>query len=146
MTSPPCPNCGGPKAHARNATCRACWSVIGAWRNSSNTADLSLEGLLKRTELTPNGCMEWQGRRLTGHGYGQVGAGNRLYVHRLVCELTHGPAPEGKPYATHSCDNPPCVNPAHLVWGSPSENLREAYARGRRPRSFVERIRAGASA
>lgn len=35
-------------------------------------------------------------------------------------------------HVLHSCDRRECVNPLHLSWGTPSKNLTEAYARGRR--------------
>jgi len=35
-------------------------------------------------------------------------------------------------YALHSCDNPRCINPNHLDWGTQSQNLYEAIAAGRR--------------
>lgn len=31
----------------------------------------------------------------------------------------------------HSCDNPPCCNPAHLSVGTASQNIRDSVARGR---------------
>lgn len=35
-------------------------------------------------------------------------------------------------YVLHSCDNPPCVNPAHLRVGTGSENQQDAWDRKRR--------------
>ena len=55
-------------------------------------------------------------------------------VHRLICEWAHGPAPDGKPHALHSCDRPICCNPDHLRWGSNAENRRDSVARGRQSR------------
>lgn len=41
-----------------------------------------------------------------------------------------GELPNGR-QALHSCDNPNCINPKHLRWGTISDNMRDAYARGR---------------
>lgn len=67
------------------------------------------------------------------HGYGVVNMGKSVIaVTRAICEKTHGPAPLGQ-FACHSCDNPPCWNPRHLRWGSPTENAIDAVVRRRRP-------------
>jgi hypothetical protein len=34
--------------------------------------------------------------------------------------------------ALHTCDNKMCVNPDHLYAGDHSQNMRDAYARGRK--------------
>lgn len=73
----------------------------------------------------PDDCWEWLGPR-NNQGYGRIGL---LYAHRVACERAHGPAPAGLPFATHSCDNPPCVNPAHLSWGDASSNQIERWQR-----------------
>lgn len=36
-------------------------------------------------------------------------------------------------YALHSCDNPRCVNPSHLRWGTAADNTNDAVTRKRLP-------------
>lgn len=51
-------------------------------------------------------------------------------AHRIACILAHGPVPDGY-IVMHSCDNPPCCNPAHLRTGTYAENARDRQQRGR---------------
>ncbi len=37
-------------------------------------------------------------------------------------------------FALHTCDNPPCCNPAHLYWGDQTRNIADMDRRGRRVR------------
>lgn len=66
----------------------------------------------KRVSKT-DGCWNWMGYRMaTGHG--QFGIRNKLLlVHRYSYEINIGPIPEGMEIH-HTCENPSCVNPAHL--------------------------------
>jgi hypothetical protein len=78
----------------------------------------------------PSECWEWQGARFrTGYGRLSYNA-SEVSAHRMAYRLTHGPIPPGM-MVCHSCDNPPCVNPAHLSLGSCKDNLREASSKGR---------------
>jgi HNH endonuclease len=89
-----------------------------------------LDSILSKTQLMPNGCMEWTGFR-SQSGYGQAYNGRRSEVaHRVVYKLAFGEIPEGM-QILHSCDNPPCVNPAHLSIGTPRENSLQAVKRRR---------------
>lgn len=79
----------------------------------------------------PDGCWLWKGF-LNEHGYGGVRwQGRWQRAHRLSFEAAKGPIPEGG-HILHRCDNPPCVNPAHLHAGSHRDNMRDMYAKGRR--------------
>lgn len=69
-------------------------------------------------------------------GYRRVGMGGRLIlVHRVAWVFTFGPIPPHM-LVCHSCDNPPCCNPAHLWLGFDVDNNadKEAKGRGNHPR------------
>ena len=57
-------------------------------------------------------------------------SGRMVYAHRLAYELGVGPIPEGM-HVLHQCDNPRCINPAHLSIGTHSQNMKECSQRGR---------------
>lgn len=53
--------------------------------------------------------------------------------------LAHGrPIPAGMS-VMHSCDNPPCVNPAHLRVGTPADNNLDTTTKGRNPGNRTSR-------
>jgi hypothetical protein len=79
----------------------------------------------------PTECWEWRGARKP-KGYGSFRIGNRVdCAHWVAYRLAVGEVPAGL-QVLHSCDNPPCCNPAHLRPGTPLENTRDSIIRGRR--------------
>jgi len=92
---------------------------------------LTAEKLFARTITTAEGCMEWQGAITSTTGYGKVKLGDRrIDTHRASWILTNGEIPDGL-FICHKCDNRPCINPAHLFLGTRSDNMRDAYDKGR---------------
>lgn len=65
--------------------------------------------------------------------YGEIGVNGRPRgTHRVAWELTNGPIPEGM-CVCHSCDNPPCCNPAHLFLDTDAGNALDKVKKGRAP-------------
>lgn len=78
----------------------------------------------------PDECWQWTGAT-DSHGYGQLTIHNRhVGAHRLAYTFTVGSIPAGL-CICHTCDNPPCCNPAHLFIGTMSDNLRDCAQKGR---------------
>jgi len=90
----------------------------------------NFQDLMAHSAQMPNGCIEWQGYRGT-FGYGQYRVMHSSRgTHRLSLSLfTEKPFDDA--VAMHLCDNPPCINPDHLRWGTASENSLDRHAKGR---------------
>jgi hypothetical protein len=80
------------------------------------------------------GCWLW--RMSLGAGYAQrrmkVFGQEHTRVARILLCFRHSRNLRREEYALHSCDEPRCVNPAHIRLGGMSENIKEAYAKGRK--------------
>lgn len=84
----------------------------------------------------PDECWPWIASAKTSGGYGQffalaVRGGRNVLAHRISYILHYGAVPSGRPLICHSCDNPPCINPAHLFAGTPRDNTRDSIQKGR---------------
>lgn len=90
-----------------------------------------VEWLMRNRYVDPaTGCWEWTGARFNGR-YGMVRyKGSYVGAHRVVWLETFGPVPAGL-WVLHTCDNPPCFNPAHLWLGTHQENMLDKVAKRR---------------
>lgn len=77
-------------------------------------------------------CID-HGRKGYGMGYATAfvkigGVGRYTTLHRKVHYEATGEWPE---VVRHTCDNPRCINPAHLVGGTQYDNVRDMHDRNR---------------
>lgn len=89
------------------------------------------------TELDPQLCWAWPLSK-TKKGYGQLTHEGRPHLaHRVSWEIANNRTATPDQKVRHTCDNPPCVNPRHLILGTSLDNSRDMVERGRS--SFGER-------
>ena len=90
----------------------------------------TLDRLASLTSQQSEDCIHWDGYA-DKRGYGRVWFGGRYQLaHRVSYAVNTGTIPAGL-CILHQCDNPICVNPAHLSVGTQSENMRDCCVKGR---------------
>lgn len=117
-----------------------CRTHYGRWQKNGDplvtlyptmhmTPEERYEYYVRRGE--PGECWGWAGAsEPTGYGKFSIGSGVIAKAHRFSYELHKGPIPEGL-LIRHTCDNPPCTNPDHLLVGTYKDNARDAQERRR---------------
>lgn len=79
-------------------------------------------------------CWLWTGSK-DKRGYGRISPANwrdaPLVAPRVSWEIANRRMVPSGMFVMHSCDNPPCVNPAHLSIGTAKDNAMDASRKGR---------------
>lgn len=128
------PGCGKPQV-ARGY----CGGHYMRWRRhgdplSGGTAHGEPERFYREVVLPYGGqsCLFWPYGK-AGKGYAKMRVdGKEDYVHRRLCEETHGQAPTPDHEVAHSCGRgfDACVTKRHLSWKTPAENQADKLDHG----------------
>lgn len=80
----------------------------------------------------PRECWPWIGKTIYPDGRGKIRTDRFMQTSNYVAFiLTYGPLQPGE-FACHSCDSPPCCNPAHLFRGTHQDNMKDCQQKNRR--------------
>lgn len=91
-----------------------------------------IDRLKQKIVVMPSGCWHYTGST-DRCGYGRISVGkHRLGAHKVAYLLLVGDFDQ-ELELMHSCDNPICVNPAHLSPATHQENIQDCVSKGRHP-------------
>ncbi len=81
-------------------------------------------------EDADTGCWNWIGSVFKSSGRPSLNLGCRRHLaYRLIYVIEKGVL--GKLLVLHTCDNPTCLNPEHLVAGTSKDNTDDMFSKGR---------------
>ena len=86
-------------------------------------------------------CLIWT-KCFNSDGYARalIEGNANTKVHRVVWELYQNKSVPKGMCVRHSCDNPKCINPQHLLLGTFAENGQDKVDRNRQPRVVTKDI------
>ncbi|SDL90152.1 HNH endonuclease [Arthrobacter sp. ov407] len=90
------------------------------------------ERFYSKTKRSDNGCLEWTASKVGRGGYGGFSFNGKVIgAHRAAWMIEYGCVLTPEQQILHSCDNPICVDVAHLRVGTFADNAADRVARHR---------------
>lgn len=118
------------------AVCKVCNHEFTAVSVKQTVCSTECRFELYQNKTTEDQCWVWEGPKNT-QGYGRLflantkeGKRTSVFAHRYAYQLHKGSVPDDL-CVMHTCDNPSCVNPAHLTLGTWGDNNKDRSRKGR---------------
>ena len=101
----------------------------------TTTHEKQIEKFKSKIEVQSNNCWHYIGTRdNSGYGIFSYSPGNKkIGAHRFSAKYLDNKVIDNL-LVCHTCDNPCCVNPAHLFVGTYQDNKNDQIAKGRQPK------------
>lgn len=95
------------------------------------TREEAWQHLKQTARVTETGCWLIEYGASVGIGYKLVRAGNyEWYAHHFAHFMENGPVPLGT-VRRHTCDQPNCINPEHIIAGTHADNVADKVSKNR---------------
>lgn len=121
-------SCGGTVSATSKQLTRAYKTACPNCQDSGSKSTLQVR--LKKYEVAPDGCWNWTGKQ-NEDGYGTIRvSGKYTRAHRAMYFMLN-PCADPSLVVMHTCDNPRCINPDHLILGTQKENMMDMLNKGR---------------
>lgn len=110
---------------------KSCKSCSNRSRPKNDTLKKDIERFVSKIIKLNSGCHVLKGQE-NSKGYSYVSIRQKQHgAHRVSLFVFKGLPLDTPMDAMHSCDNPKCVNPDHLSYGTRTDNMQDASLKGR---------------